>query len=169
MIVHVLTAVTRPWNIDEIACSLSAAARNAPGIELCWHLRFDHGHQHVGGQHLKNRMIDGITDGWVWILDDDTTAHEHILQTLHENQDYDAVVVSQDGNPNGRLTAHPDHARAGQIDIGQALLQRHLIGNHRIPEQYDGDGHFLETVLAGANVRYIDEPLSLYNDLEGNP
>ena len=81
---HVLTAVSRPENLGQIAESLAVAVERAEyGVDLAVALgMFDPDRQHVGGQALKNDMLDDIDDGWVWILDDDTLAHPDVLATV---------------------------------------------------------------------------------------
>lgn len=157
--IHVLTAVTRPENLTEIAYSVRNAASRADA-DLVWHLRFDPEHRHIGGQQVKNEILDSIEDGWVYILDDDTLVHGDLF--THLDPAYDALVVSMqlDG---GMLHADSKNAYRGSIDIGQVIVKRELIGERRIPSAYDGDGSFLEEVLSGANVLYLPEPLSYYN------
>lgn len=167
MRLHVLTAVTRPENLSAVAHTLARATATVADIEVVWHWRFDPGRQHVGGQHLKNEMLDRIHDGWVWILDDDTVAHPALVQMLmrcvREMPDMQALVVSQARADGRTLRAAPENVRVGFIDAGQALLRRDLIGEERLPETYEGDGQLLERLLPAARVVYCDETLSLYN------
>ena len=165
--VHVLTAVTRPWNLPLIAGSLANAAA-AAGCDICWHWQFDSERRHVGGQAVKNRMLDEITDGWVWLLDDDTLVHPNLLRrarTVSGDQAVDAIVFSQARADGRQLTAAPANVRVGDIDAGQAILRRDLIGATRLHESYEGDGIFLADVLGRANAVYVDEFLSLHNAL----
>lgn len=165
---HVLTAVSRPGNLPALAESLSFAAAGSQA-EIIWHWRFDLDQTHVGGQQLKNEMLDGITGGYVWVLDDDTLVHPDLFRRALATE-APAVVVSQQRTDGRVLHAHPDYVCPGQIDIGQAVLSRELIGRRRIPLAYDGDGAFLQTVLAGRrDTRYIDEILSFHNSLELAP
>jgi hypothetical protein len=169
----VLTAVSRPENLPAIADSLAVAAQNAPAVQLQWHWRFDLERQHVGGQALKNAMLDDISDGWVWVLDDDTVAHPEVLEVFkaavkaHPNAS--AVIFAQRRTDGRVLRAAPEMMHPGSVDIGQAFLNWRvfIFGYDPIPEHYNGDGMFLETVLAGATTVYIDEPLSLHNVLSG--
>jgi hypothetical protein len=165
---HILTAVSRPENLPAIAESLATAAVNAPNVNLAWHWRYDLHRRHVGGQALKNAMLDEIRDGWVWVLDDDTLAHPDVLRVVSE-QDADAVIVSQRRTTGAVLVASPERMVAGGVDIGQAFLQRNLIGDHRIPADYNGDGLFLQAVLEGEGewTTYLPDVLSLHNALSG--
>ncbi len=169
MIFHVLTAVTRVDNLPRLGASLAVMAPEAH-----WHLGFDRLHQHVGGQAVKNRLLDGIHDGWVWVLDDDTLAHpslyRRIAEVLRDQPETQAVVVSQERRNGVILHASSDQVRTGYVDIGQAVLRRDLIGDARLPECYEGDGRFLERVLADrTDVVYLDEVLSFHNALEAIP
>ena len=170
MKLHVLTAVTRPENLDRIGQSLGDAITASEGfVDVCWHLRFDLEQWHVGGQKLKNDMLDEITDGWVWILDDDTKVHPQLFERLRDkltvHPAVDALVVSQKRSDGGILLAARANVKVTLIDIGQAIMRRDLIGDERIPIDYSGDGMFLETVLAGADVIFVNDVLSLHNAL----
>jgi hypothetical protein len=167
---HILTACTRPHNLPALAESIEAATV-APW-EVCWHIRFDAALEHIGGQRLKNQMLDQITDGWVVFLDDDTVMHPLLMERIGEHSYADAVVVSQDRADGRHLTAARDQLRVGDVDIGQAVIRRKLIAGHRIPETYEGDGEFLAAVLSAERalaVVFLRETLSAHNALEGMP
>jgi hypothetical protein len=163
---HILTACTRPQNLPAAAESIMAATCDP--WDVTWHIRFDPEQQHVGGQRLKNEMLDQIEDGWVCFLDDDTTMHPEFLQRMADAvADAGAVVVSQQRQSGQVLTADPAHLRVGCVDIGQAFIARALIGTNRIPEHYEGDGVFLQAVLASwPAVAYLPDVLSEHNALE---
>lgn len=164
MKLHILTAVSRPENLPAIAGSLVTAAESAPDVQMVWHWRLDLARQHVGGQALKNEMLDEIADGWVWMLDDDTLAHPDVLSVVSEAaQDSAAVIVSQQRTDGRVLVAAPQMVCPGGVDIGQAFLRRELIGEHRIPIDYNGDGMFLQAVLAGQEAIFVGGVLSLHN------
>lgn len=176
MILHVLTAVTRPENLDAIEASIDAANDKAPEVTVSWWHRPDHDRQHVGGQHLKNLMLDEIGNGWVCILDDDTVMHAKFIQRVSfvlatqplVEQECRAIIVSQKRTTGIVMQASPENAVVGKIDAGQAVLRRDLIGDYRIPETYAGDGMWLETLLRDRkDVHYMREVLSLHNALSG--
>lgn len=163
MKVHILTACSRPENLAEVGASLSYAAT---AHEIVWHVRFDPKQRHVGGQALKNAMLDEITDGWVVFLDDDTKMHPDLLERVMRFRDADAVVVSQRRTDGPVLSASRERLVVGQVDIGQAVIRREVIGDTRIPEDYDGDGVFLGAVLRERQkVVFLDEVLSWHNAL----
>ena len=145
---------------------------NAPSVLLRWHWRFDVERQNVGGQAVKNAIIDEIRDGWVWMLDDDTVAHPDVLSTVSEclrrDLSLQAIIVGQRRNMREDLVADPGHIVPGFCDVGQAFLRRDLIGEYRIPIDYNGDGLFLHSVLKGNNrVAYLSDVLSFHNAISG--
>ena len=167
MRLNILTAVSRPENLPRIAESLAEAALRAPAVNVHWHWRFDTARRHVGGQALKNEMLEEVSDGWVWVLDDDTLAHKDILQLASSFSNRDAIVFSQLRTDGRVLSAHRDNVIPGSVDIGQGFLRRELIAEHRIPDDYNGDGLFLQAVLPGADVLYHPAVASLHNAISG--
>lgn len=168
MRVNVLTAVSRPANLALVAESLARASERAPNVQIAWRWVLDLSRAHIGGQALKNEMLDEVPEGeWVWVLDDDTLAHEDVLLMAASFQNYDAIVFSQQRSDGRILTARPENVVVGSIDIGQAFLRRELIAEHRLPIDYNADGMFLGAVLAGANVLYHPAALSLHNAISG--
>lgn len=171
--IHVLTAVTRPENLAEVMDSLYLAEDKAAGsVEMVHHREYDPGRLYVGGQHLKNRMLEQIGDGWVCILDDDTTMHPQFLRKTFrahlQHPGATAIVVSQRRTTNVVLEAKPENMRVGLVDAGQALIRRDRIGDTMIPETYAGDGEWLEALLFGQpDVHYMPDVLSLHNALSG--
>ena len=146
MLLNVITAVTRPENLPKLAESL---ATGHPW-DIAWHLRFDPEHANVGGQNLKNDALNDITDGWVWILDDDTIAAPGLLQAVADTIDatVEAVIVSMWHAQQGRtLVAAPYNMIVGSVDAGQAFFRRDAIGGSRLADHYDGDGMFIAEVL----------------------
>jgi len=168
MRLHVITAITRPANLGVIAASLAAACATAR-VDVVWHWVFDWDCAHVGGQKRKNDALDSITDGWVWMLDDDTVAHSEILQAWksHAQSDgVDAVVFGQTRADGRVLDSGLEHARVGYIDIGQAIIRRASIADTRLEEHYDADGVFLEAVLPRIATIYDNRYLSFHNRLD---
>jgi hypothetical protein len=161
---HILTACTRPQNLPFMAESLRAWG----SADFIWHVRFDWRGRHVGGQAVKNKLLDEIHDGWILVLDDDTVVHPALWRTFqkHRHGDAAAIVVSQQHSVLGVLHAAHVNVMIGTIDIGQAIIRREAIGNYRIPETYAGDGEFLSAVLPSVEAVYIDEILSFHNALE---
>ncbi len=172
MLINILTAVTRPDNLPQIEDSIDAAHGSAPAADVQWHTSMDPGRLHVGGQHLKNGLLDDIFDGWVCILDDDTIMHPKFLKKVyraHFNNPYaKAIVVSQKRTTGVVLQACPENMVVGKVDAGQVVLRRDFIGDMRIPETYAGDGEWIEALLRyEPDVVFLPEVLSLHNVLSG--
>jgi hypothetical protein len=166
MRLHVLTAVSRPENLGRVAESLYEAQKYSSDINVIWHWKLDLERQHVGGQYLKNEMLDTFDDGWVWILDDDTLAHPDVFEVVvSARPGVDAVVVSQLRTDGRVLTA--GSTELGFIDAGQAFIKRQWIGDRRIPLDYNGDCYWLQEVLAAAEVAWLPDVVSLHNAISG--
>jgi hypothetical protein len=162
--------------VELVRDSINLAARRAPRVVLSWHRRYDPQREFVGGQRLKNDMLDDIDDGWVCILDDDTLMLPKFLLRVAmivgsaplAGRELRAVVVSQRRTNRMILEASAENAVIGMIDAGQAVLRRDLIGDYRIPEEYAGDGMWLETLLRDRpDVHYLKEVLSAHNAITG--
>jgi hypothetical protein len=164
MRLHVLTACSHPENLVRVGASVAAVWCHP--WEICWHVRFDVERQHVGGQALKNQMLDQITDGWVCFLDDDTVLHRDWLACA-DTWEQDMIVVSQLRSDGRVLAAAPENMRVGHVDIGQILVTRDAIGDLRIHEHYEGDGVFIAALAAfTSRVSYVPNVLSYHNALE---
>ena len=168
MRLNILTAISRPENLPLMAESIATAAAKT-SLDVCWRWRFDLERRNIGGQAVKNELLEQVpSDEWVWVLDDDTLAHEEILRMAEFWMPRcDAVIFGQQRNEREDLVARPENMVVGMCDIGQAFLRRDLIGEHRIPIDYNGDGIFLQTVLAGASVVYHPATVSLHNAISG--
>ncbi len=164
MKLHVLTPVTRPQNLVELGRSLERWG----DVDMTWHLKFDWFKRSLGGYHLRNLMLDDITDGYVWCLDDDCTAHPKLYQTVAKlvRRDAPAVVVSQKREDGTILHAKRENVMVDYIDIGQAIIRRDVIGNYRyMKDEYAADGHFLEVVLGNTPIVFVDDVLSFHNNI----
>lgn len=167
-LLHILTACSRPGGLAPIADALGGAP---PGLEVRWHVGFDLARCHIGGQTVKNTLLDGIDDGWVWVCDDDNLPAPGFLARL-------AVLLSDDAHdgylfgqlrPGGYVHAVPP--ALGVTDVAQVVLRRRAIGAHRLPAQYDGDGHWICAIWRDhpGRIALIDEALTLYNAQEWRP
>lgn len=158
ILLHVLTACSRPEGLPAISQALAAAPA---GVTVRWHIGFDLARQHVGGQAVKNALLDDLTDGWVWICDDDNLPASGFLDRLVEllGRDCAGYLFGQ-MRPGGAVPALPP--AVGRTDVAQLVVRREAVGDLRIPEQYDGDGHWICQVWTQA-MALIDEPLTGYN------
>lgn len=170
MKLHLLTACTRPENIARLGESIDAARR--PGADIIWHLKQDSERAHVGGQAIKNALIERVADGWLTFLDDDNLLHpalvERLLMVTAEYHDAGLIVVSQRLPGGGYRHAREGCLALNQIDAAQLIIRRDALGSLRLPETYAGDGLLAEALAAALpaeRIVYLDEPLCTYNRL----
>lgn len=165
--VHIITAISRPENIDKVCRTLVPATMYCKNTKFVWHWIFDIRRSGIAYAHqIKNQMVDDIQDGWVWILDDDTSVHPDIFLEFEKDINCDAFVVCQKRADGRILIASPENNRVDHIDSNQAIIRRSTIGDHRMTEDYAGDGYFLEAVLKDCNyIRYSDKILCYHNML----
>lgn len=167
MKLHLLTAVTRPENLPAIEASLAGA--DAHGIEVVWHQQADPDRQSVGGQTIKNAMLDAITDGWVYILDDDNLMHPAfwgaLAHALANFPDAAMVVISQVHRNGWARLAHPGMLKPTLVDAGQVVVNRAALGDARIPAHYCGDGEWIAGLAAqlAGRIVYVTTPATYYN------
>jgi GT2 family glycosyltransferase len=172
MKLHIVTAITRPENVRAIELSFAPAA--AAGVDVVWHTQADPERAHVGGQGIKNQLLDQITDGWVWICDDDNVAHADFFRALaqaaQQHPDARLLVIAQQHRSGGIRQVHRQMLKQTHVDAAQVVARRDAIGELRIPEHYCGDGEWIEALantLAPEQIVYIREPLVFYNWLRG--
>jgi len=160
---HVLTAVTRPSNLERVYDSIYSQDHSF--WTVFWHLLHLDAPS-VGGQKVKNLLLDATRpeDGWVYVLDDDTMMHPQFLDrtadVIDANPDCEVIFVGRSDHGNLFMP----EVKVGAIDICQALIRRDLINDLRIPDLYDGDGWFLQALIDKAvEAVYLPESLSFYN------
>ena len=172
MKLHILTACTRAQNLCQLAASMEGA--EGAGVDLTWHIRFDRARQAVGGQALKNAMLEQITDGWVAILDDDNLLHDAFFTTVaaavlaHESAQL--LVIAQQHAGGWVRQAERRMLRQTHVDAGQVVIRREAIGHRRIPLHYCGDGEWIEGIadsLDSDQIVCIREVATYYNWLRG--
>lgn len=161
---HILTACSRPSGLTRLADAIASAPAC---LQVVWHVGFDLDQQHIGGQAVKNRLLDDLTDaeyfvnGWVWFCDDDNLPVPGFFEWLIQQDPADLLLFAQ--RRQGRIVpaAYP---RVDETDIAQAVIARTLIETCRIPEVYNGDGLFLvELAAQTSSIVLIDQPLTAYN------
>jgi hypothetical protein len=169
---HILTAISRPALLPDVVASVIAATRVAPEIPIIWHGRFDIARDDLGGHALKNAMLAQITDGWVWVLDDDNLMHIDFLRVIHATttrHPMARMIVCESRFEGKQVRRMPGVLlREGHLDIAQVVIRREAIGTTRMPERPRGDGAFIEEIAsrlpAEAIVR-IEQPIVSYNAL----
>lgn len=134
----------------------------------------DYGHQFI------NDAINNISNGWVYILDDDNILHEDFISNLtkyiSENTDKKAFIFDQkvDGKDFTKLNirlAKPENMKVQHIDMAQFLLKKDLISDKRLKlGDYKADGYFIEDVYKSSpeDFFFINQILCYYNYLTGS-
>lgn len=175
MKLHLLTAITRPENLPIMAASIATAQLTAPSVEVVWHWRCDPRQEHPGGQFLKNQMIEGIGDGWVWILDDDNVMQPEFIDVLFfhiaEHPDAQLIVCAQRHASGWVRKVNRAMLKETHVDAAQIVVRRDAIGDLRLPEHYCGDGAFIEALankLDPDRIHYIHTPIVSYNALRSS-
>jgi hypothetical protein len=170
MVLHILTAVTRPENLPKLAESLIPAA--VAGVELAWHVGYDLERRHVAGQAVKNRLLDRISPSqdWVWILDDDNTAHpeffRRMAETVAANPNVRLIACTQTVPSGWCRTIGPESLKACRVDAAQAVIRRDAISDHRLREVYAGDSYWIEAIAKSLHpdqIAYILDAVVHYN------
>lgn len=135
----------------------------------------DYGHQFI------NDAIDIISDGWIYVLDDDNILHEdfiiNISNKISDKFNKRAFIFNQKvgGKDFSELDireASPENMRVQHIDMAQFLLRRDLIGNKRLEfDNYKADGVFIEDIYKSNpdDFYFISEILCYYNFLKNAP
>lgn len=159
-VLHIITACSRPEFLPAWAAELTEAACCA-GIDLRWHVAFDLNHQHVGGQDVKNRILDSLAGGWVWIGDDDNVLDPAMLSAVaeYDARPVDVVIFAQ---RRGKQIA-PPCAVVDRVDAAQFVARRSAIGNHRLPAKYNGDGLLIAALAKTARMVYDQRAVTNYN------
>jgi hypothetical protein len=124
--------------------------------------------KNIGGHASKNYALSLITDGWVYQLDDDNLIHplffKRIAEYINNYPDKELFLFSQKDR---LFPENNEDVRAGIVDTAMYVIKRDLIGDHQIPLEYGGDGHFLQNLYEN-NIEkslIIKEILCYYNQL----
>lgn len=168
MRLHLLTALTRPENLERIAYALAGA--ESAGVDLHWHIRPGLGAAAVGGQAHKNALLDSISDGWCYILDDDNSIHPGLFAALAAcvaaHPDARLIAIAQQHKNGWVRQVERSMLRQTHVDAGQVVIRKDAIGDLRIPLHYCGDGEWIEQIansLEPSQITYIREPMTYYN------
>ena len=166
---NIVTPVTRPENLKEIAMSVQTDLFN---IE--WYLVYDrvepfkfyHGdtsiftviHHSTGddiaGNVQRNKALDFIHDGFVYFLDDDNIIHPDFYETLwfEIDSDFDKLAflfeaVKKNGNPFCSLDDNFMNIMPDEIDTCQFVVSRDLIGSAQWPNLQNSAGFFIYEIF----------------------
>jgi len=156
---HVLIACTRPEGVVKIL----EATYKFPQVML--HVYSDAARQHYGGHVAKNKILDSIANGWVWICDDDNLPHESFLcdilaKITNAPTDIRGFIVSQSWEHTLLAAQSP---RVGSIDTAQLVARRSTIADIRMPIHHGGDGDFIRAVWDGGGIELLPDVIVGYN------
>jgi glycosyltransferase involved in cell wall biosynthesis len=189
-VLHVVTPCSRPENLPKLADSLDVAT---DFFRVTWWIVTDgrtvkdlpnakhfpdlnvktlvcRAKENVAGKAQINLALDKITDGWVWVLDDDNTAHPEFFRKLYQIQNprCAAVAFAQVNRQGGVRSVGAESVKECSIDQAQFVLRRELIGDERYLQKYTADGEFAERVhkKGGLVWEFCNEPFTHYNWLK---
>lgn len=193
---HLLTRITRLTNLLDIERGILEGKNY---FDLTWHLIFDthslkdidaeilsklykpeyhlhflHGVDGDFGHNLLNQVLDKITQGYIYILDDDNSIHPEfwlrIKQLVEENPEKSLVfnqrIDFKDFTGQEIRIACAENMQTSKVDSAQLLLLREHIGDNRLPQMtYIADSIFAEMVynMNQDNFLFIQEELCYYN------
>lgn len=126
------------------------------------------------GYSMINEVLNEISSGWIYILDDDNIIHEDFFESLYKNinnnPDKNAFVFNQkvDGLDFTGIDiriASPQNMYIGGIDVAQFCIKRELISDSKFGSGYTGDGIFISEFYSKHSEQFyfIDEVLCYYN------
>jgi hypothetical protein len=157
---HILTACSRTEGLPAIEQALDCL--QSAQLDVHWHIGYDLERQHVGGQAVKNALLDSLHgDGYVWICDDDNLPHPNLAllpDILEPNAP--GLLVAQERAPGRIVEARPE---LNHIDAAQIIVKASLIGGERIPETYNGDGRWIIALHRRLHLSAVRHVLAYYN------
>lgn len=126
----------------------------------------------VAGKQQCNAALDVITDGWVYVLDDDNLIHPDFYATVdrivEQMPHLNAVLLAQQTG-HGIREVSPRSVRVGGIDQAQYIIRRDIIGNLRFVDKYEADGIMIEAIYQNTDQSlfyfYNKEAVTYYNKL----
>ncbi len=196
--INIITRCTRPSNLRKIKNSIFRTKE----FEIAWwvgfdtsilkdidadilseiqdsntHILFINGIDGDFGHSIINTIIDKISDGFIYILDDDNILHEDFYEKIKSSIDLNpekiGFIFSQrvDGKDWSGLQirlASPENTKVQHIDMSQFLISRDLISDSRLESMnYKADGVFIEKLFNDNKDKFlfIQDILSYYNYL----
>jgi len=167
----IITPVTRPENLQEIARRVPDKCNWLlildPGVDRSYLPEKGKCYSIPQRQHYfkRNFALDMVKSGHVYFLDDDTVVHPDFHKLLDLSPEYDFIHFNQ-SFPDGEHRVG-GHVKVNQIDIGNYIISRELIGDTRLKQVTKrSDGYFAEDIYPRAkNILYLNETYSIYNAL----
>lgn len=185
MFLNIITPCSRPENLNIISESINIPKENYRWIVVCDSTKLPfpsmipknceiYKYQHpqsISGNAQRNYALDLITEGHVYINDDDTTIHPNLWENI-KYLNHDLISFSQEYK-DGRLRLKGNILEVCHIDSHNFIASKNIIKSHRwILNKYDADGHFASLLnkiydhYDKYTKIFIDETLSVYNSLK---
>jgi len=125
------------------------------------------------GHDMINKTIDEISDGIIYVVDDDNILHPNFFPLIEDwynnHSEKDGIIFSQkisgvDFTGQDLRIAASENVKVGKIDMAQFCLKREFYGNHRIPKNmYVGDGVLIEEIFNKYSEKFlITEQIGCY-------
>ena len=116
------------------------------------------------GNAQRNRALDLVEKGYVYFLDDDTTIHPEMWETVC-NLTNDFIHFNQRWMDGRKRVG--GMIRVNHVDSGNVIIHESLIGNRRwVLDKRYADGVFItECFMDSQRSIYIPKVLSIYNTL----
>lgn len=169
---HIILPCSRPQNIGRLADLYLQQMEPHPFAVRLHILKDGATENDPWGLGKINEALGMIQDGWVWIVDDDTTHDVPVLRRLGEvvqSNPHAAVVVFSQHHVFGHiLHAAPENVKLGKIDMAQMFWRRSFLGDERFALQGEADGWMAEKMFAKDPARWVfyDEVLIHKNNLK---
>ncbi len=177
MFLNIVTPCSRPENLHTVFNSI-----NIPKENYRWIVVFDletipenipeceayctKDVNSVSGHAQRNYGLEFITEGWVYLQDDDTTMHPDLWDNI-KGLDNDFISFDQVWS-SGTHRLYGDVVKLNYVDSHNFIVHTSLIGDERfVITRRDADGVFAENCYNRAqNKHYINKVLSVYNSLQ---
>ena len=178
MLINLVTPCSRPENLAAIAKSINIPPENyrwivvfdaptLPDIELPNNAEL-YAHQQdesISGNAQRNYALALINDGYVMMLDDDTTLHSDLWSSV-KGYTSDIICWKQD-NKDGTHRVDAGKFALNHIDSGSFMVKRPVIGDTQWSVAvYGADGLYaVEVFTKSTSQQSVDKYLSTYNYL----
>lgn len=177
MFLNIITPCSRPENLDVVSKSI-----NIPKENYRWIVVFDSETipenipeceaycikdvNSVAGFGQRNLALELITEGWVYLQDDDTVMHPELWDNI-KDLDNDFISFDQVWK-SGVHRLYGNIVKLSYVDSHNFIVHTSLISDEKfVINRRDADGVFAENCYNRAkNKHYINKVLSVYNSLQ---
>ena len=180
MYLNIITPCSRPENLHKIAESINIPKDNYRWIVVCdldelpnaelipknCEIYTHRNKESVAGHSQRNFALDMITQGYIYMQDDDTLMHPELWQNIKElTEDF---IHFKQSFPDGNLRLNIGRVETGHIDSHNFIVNFNVFGDLRWEAgNYCADGAFAEKCMAKNKFTFIaiNKVLSIYNSL----